>query len=293
MTRKNNDSIGHFGRSSFSRKQDGKDPNLENENLSSSTKYEFSLADFTSNLLSSSVDENDNLKSDLAAAYKILSLLSLDDHTYTHLSLRPKDADYFYIYPFGLRFEEVTKDNLLKVSLEGRILEGEEYQYNKTGYIIHGSIYQVRPDIASIFHIHTPSIVAVSALRDGLLPISQWALHFYKNVSYHSYNSLALDYEGHGKNIANDLGDNYVMLMQNHGAIICGRTIHEAMFYTYHLEQACKTQIMALSTGKSLIWPNEEICRQAVVDLLSFEEDLGKRDWEAWLRLLTRKYPNE
>ncbi len=66
------------------------------------------------------------------------------------------------------------------------------------------------------------------------------------------------------------------MLFRNHGAITCGKTIHEAMFYTYHLEQACK-ELIILSV---------EICKQTVKDLLSFEEDLGKRDWAAWLRLV-------
>lgn len=281
------DSIGHFGRTSFSRKQELKDSGIENEDQIA-PKYEFSLASLTSGLLSSYQDENEEVKSNLAAAYQILAILSLDDHTYTHLSARPKGADFFYIYPFGLRFEEVTKDILLKVSLNGKILEGEEYQYNETGYITHGSIYRARPDILSIFHLHTPALVAISALQEGLLPISQWALHFYNRISYHPYDSLALNHQ-HGKNLIKDLGDNYVILMRNHGAITCGRTIHEAMFYTYHLEQASKTQIMALSTGKNLIFPEVEICEKAARDLLSFEEDLGRRDWEAWLRLLARK----
>lgn len=94
-----------------------------------------------------------DIKYNLAAAYRIMAYLSLDDHTYTHLSARPKNAVFYYIYPFGLRFEEVTTENLLKVSLDGQILEGEEYQYNKTGYFIHGSIYKTRPDISLFFII--------------------------------------------------------------------------------------------------------------------------------------------
>jgi ribulose-5-phosphate 4-epimerase/fuculose-1-phosphate aldolase len=64
-----------------------------------------------------------SVKANLAYAYQILAKLGLDDHTYTHLSARPREADYYYIYPFGLRFEEVTEDNLLKVSLEGNVIE--------------------------------------------------------------------------------------------------------------------------------------------------------------------------
>ena len=116
-------------------------------------------------------------KLELAQAYRILAKLHMDDHTYTHLSVRSEDKKSFYIYPFGLRFEEVTPGSLLKVSLDGEVLEGDEYQYNRTGYVLHSAIYSARDDINSIFHIHTPATAAVSACEDGLLPISQWALH--------------------------------------------------------------------------------------------------------------------
>jgi len=221
-------------------------------------------------------------KTDLAYAYRILAHLKLDDHTYTHLSSRSERG--FYIYPFGLLFCEVAPDHLLEVSLDGEVLDGSESQYNKTGYVIHGALYKARPDIQSIFHIHTPEIVAVSSYERGLLPLSQWALHFYEHISYHDYNSLAL-YSQQGEEIADDLGSNYVMLLRNHGSITCGRTIQEAMFYTYHLQQASKTQCLALSMNGDLIVPEPQLCQKAVQDLLGFEKNLGMRDWNAWLRL--------
>lgn len=228
------------------------------------------------------------LKTNLVHAYQILKHLGMDDHTYTHLSVRGEEKDQYYIYPFGLRFEEVTTDNLLKVSLDGKIIEGQEYQYNKTGYIIHGNIYHHRPDINAIFHIHTISSVAVSAMKDGLLPLSQWALHFYQQIAYHDYNSLALGVN-HGNDLVKDLANHYTMLLRNHGAITCGKTIMEAMFRSYHLEMACKTQCLALQNVQELIYPPDEICRQAVKDLLSFEENLGERDWHAWVRMLKNR----
>lgn len=228
-----------------------------------------------------------DIRHNLAAAYQVLAILELDDHTYTHLSARPSEADFYYIYPFGLRFSEVNADNLLKVSLDGSILEGNEYQYNKTGYITHGNIYKARQDISAIFHLHTPATVAVSSMRQGLLPISQWALHFYGRVSYSKYNSLLLNHS-QSDDMINDLDQNYIIFLCNHGTICTGRTIHEAMFYTYHLEQACKTQCLACSTGQELIIPPKEVCEQTVKDLLSFEQDLGKRDWQAWLNMLKK-----
>lgn len=228
------------------------------------------------------------IKSSLATAYHIMQYLSMDDHTYTHLSARSEQPNCYYIYPFGLRFEEVTENHFLKVGLDGVVVEGEEYQYNATAYFIHGCLYKSRQDIAAIFHYHTPYSVAVSAMECGLLPISQWALHFYEKVSYHDYNSLVLT-NNQGKSLVTDLGQNYVMFLRNHGVITCGRTIHEAMFYAYHLEQACTVQCIACSTGQQLVIPTPEICKQACHDMLSFEEDLGKRDWEAWVRLIKKR----
>ena len=234
------------------------------------------------------------VKLDLATAYQVLAFLKLDDHTYTHLSARdPHHPNAFYIYPFGLRFEEVTADNLLKVTLDGEILEGNEYQYNQTGYVLHGNIYKKRPDIQSIFHLHTPETLAVSALESGLLPISQWALHFYDRVAYHAYDSLALNNQ-QGSCLTDDLGNHFVIFLRNHGFIACGKTIPETMFYTYHLQKACETQCLILSMGQKYITPAKETCEKTVRDLLAFEKNLGARDWEAWKRLMhsLEEYPN-
>jgi ribulose-5-phosphate 4-epimerase/fuculose-1-phosphate aldolase len=220
---------------------------------------------------------------DLAYAYRILSHLKLDDHTYTHLSARKDNT--FYILPFGLMFSEVTPENLLEVTLDGKVIKGSEYQYNKTGYIIHGEIYRARPDVKAIFHIHTPEIVAVSSFDKGLTPTSQWALHFYNRVAYHAYDSLALN-SSQGANIVTDLKNHKIMLLQNHGSITTGLTIQEAMFYTYHLQLACQTQCLAFAmNGGNIIQPPTRICQQSVQDLLNFESNLGERDWKAWLRL--------
>ena len=229
---------------------------------------------------------NFNCKENLVHAYHILAHLGLDDHTYTHLSAKADDNSFF-IYKFGLRFSEVTLQNLLRVSFDGDVLEGKENYYNRTGYVIHSSIYKNRPDINYIFHIHTPHITAVSSLEEGLLPINQWALHFYGKIVYHSYNSLAIA-DDYGSHLSSDLKENMVMLMRHHGAIMCGKTVQEAMFYTYHLEQACKTQFITLSMNKKYLNIPKEVCQKSVTDLLSFEQNLGERDWNAWIRVINK-----
>jgi ribulose-5-phosphate 4-epimerase/fuculose-1-phosphate aldolase len=229
-----------------------------------------------------------NIRNKLAYAYRILKYLGLDDHTYTHLSARSSLDDSFYIYPFGLRFEDVTANTLLRASFSGETLEGSSHQFNKTGYMIHGAIYKKRPDIRAIFHIHTPEIVAVSACAEGLMPISQWALHFYGKVAYHAYDSLVFHCP-QGDQLVDDLGQNYTMLLRNHGSVTSGRTLEEAMFFTYHLHKACQTQCHALSLNQPLITPSHTVCEKTVTDLLNFEKNLGERDWKAWVRLINHQ----
>ena len=236
---------------------------------------------------------NDSMiRTNLAAAFQLIAYFKYDDLTFTHLSARSSDGKSFFIQPFGQLFSEVTASSLLKVDFDSNILEGKEENYNITGYIIHGSIYQQRPDLNCIFHLHTEAGVAVSVLPEGLLPISQWALHFYDRVSYHEYNSLALTKDTHQQGLAADLGNNKVMFLRNHGTIVSGHTIHEAFIYQHHLERACKTQLLAMATGQELLIPDITTCQKSVKDLLAFEPDIGYRDWKALLRLLDRNGSN-
>lgn len=171
------------------------------------------------------------IRASLALAYRIFAKLKMDDLTYTHLSARIPGKNEFFIFPFGMLFEEVTASSLLRVSLSGEILSGSEYQYNKTGYVIHGSIYDARPDINAIFHLHTTAGVAVSALKEGLVSMSQFSFHFHNKISYHNYNSLALDYKAQGKELVEDLGKNKTLILRNHGTLCCGETIQEAFYF--------------------------------------------------------------
>ena len=227
------------------------------------------------------------VKEDLAKAYYIFAKYNMDDQTYTHLSAKVPGEEAYYIYPLGLLFDEASPDALIKVDFDGNIIEGKERNFNATGYVIHSSVYKARPEVNAVFHLHTTAGVAVSAMKSGLLPISQFALHFYNRMSYHKYDALSLDVKIQGQNIAKDLGQqNKAMLLCNHGTITCGETIQEAMFYMMFLENACKTQIAALSAGaENLIYPDPAVCEQAYQDMTAFEKgDVGKRDWLAHCR---------
>lgn len=233
---------------------------------------------------------NNSIKNDLALAYRMCDKLGLSDLTYTHLSARSCASNTFYIYPFGQLFDEVQPDELLQVDFYGKVLEGKEAQYNKTGYVIHGSVYKYRNDVQAIFHLHTPSIVAVSCYKEGLLPLSQWALHFYDIIAYHNYDSLALDPEKDGLKIKEDLGNKSLLMMRHHGALIVGKTIQECLFFAYHLEKACYTQcLMGLNHQLTPCTISDDLAHKTHLELLSFEHKLGSRDFNALKRQLLNK----
>jgi len=224
------------------------------------------------------------IKHDLACAYYLLAQQKMDDQTYTHLSARIPGEDAYYIFQLGHFFQEVTPDNLLKVSLDGEILEGPSTAlYNQTAYVIHGSIYKSRPDLNAIFHLHSIAGVAVSSMKCGLLPISQFALHFYNRLSCYNYDALALDINRQGHSLSTALGlANKACLLTNHGTLTCGTTIAEAYLQTQFLEKACRTQIAALNVGiDQLHIPSAHVCEQAYNDMCNFESNLGARDFTA------------
>lgn len=227
-----------------------------------------------------------NKKKDLALAHQIISLWKMDDATYTHLSI--KEREVFYLSPFGLLFEEVAENNLVTIDLKSLSIASDSNFsiYNPTGLILHSIIYKLREDIQAVIHLHTSATIVVSASKSGLLPISQHALHFYNSISYHDYDSLVLDEIEQAKKIVEDLKENNVIFLRNHGFVTCGKTIQEALFYAYHLERACHVQVLLNQPLDHYILPDEKVCIQAYNELLSFEKDLGRRDWDAWIRKL-------
>src|SRR6516225_1522095 len=157
---------------------------------------------------------------DLAAAYRLIHRLGLDDSIYTHISVRlPGQHDRFLINPYGMRFEEVTASNLVTVDLDGKVVEDAlGLGINPAGFTIHSAVHAARPDVVCVLHTHTVAGVAVSSQRQGLLPLNQWSLQFTDRLAYHDYEGIALDLDERER-LVGDLGDKYVMVLRNHGML--------------------------------------------------------------------------
>ena len=166
---------------------------------------------------------------DLASAYQLAALKGWDDGIYTHISACvPDEAGAYLINQFGLRFDEVTPSNLVKVNLQGKILSGAG-PVNQSGFAVHGAVHTARPDAFCVMHLHIDSVIAVSAQKRGLLPISQHALRFYGDIASHPYQGLALS-AAEQVQLINALGNKKALLLQNHGGIVCGSSIQQAFY---------------------------------------------------------------
>jgi ribulose-5-phosphate 4-epimerase/fuculose-1-phosphate aldolase len=190
---------------------------------------------------------------DLAALYRLTALYHWDDLVFTHISMRvPGPEHHFLINPYGFLFEEMTASSLVKVDLAGNIVMDTPHFINPAGFTIHGAIHGAREDALCVYHTHTLHGVAVSAQKEGLLPISQHSLLPLSSIGYHTYEGLALNAEERPR-LIHDLGSNQALILRNHGLLTVGRSAAEAFLLMYMLESACRIQVMAQSGGSELI----------------------------------------
>ncbi len=221
----------------------------------------------------------------LVAAHHLVAMLGLDDLTYTHISVRSRiNHECYYIARLGPLFSQVKSEDIIKLSLEGKFISGP-YSCNITGQNLYGALYRDRPDVHAALHTHTPDVIAVASLEGGLANYSQFSMVFYERVGYFPYDGLALEKQGVLSNSAQQVA----LLMESHGAITMGKTLHEALFYALFLEKAAQVQLKMMATGIKPIIPSPEVSRRARDQMIAFEPDLGRRDWEALLMRLHAK----
>jgi ribulose-5-phosphate 4-epimerase/fuculose-1-phosphate aldolase len=225
---------------------------------------------------------------DLAALYRLTALYKWDDLVFTHISMRvPGPEHHFLINPYGFLFEEITASSLVKVDLQGNKVMDTPHFINPAGFTIHSAVHEAREDVQCVFHTHTLAGVAVSAQKNGLLPISQQSLFPLSSLGYHNYEGVALNAEEKPRLVA-DLGTNRALILRNHGLLTVGRTAAEAFLAMYVLEAACRVQVMAQAGGE-LTMIAEPILRGIQAQSEQVTKGLGgDLVWPALLRKLDR-----
>ncbi len=235
-------------------------------------------------------EEEWKVRVDLAALYRLVALYGWDDMIYTHISARiPGPEHHFLINPYGMFFEEITASSLVKIDLDGNILQETPYFINPAGFTIHSAVHAAREDAQYVMHLHSDQGVAVSAQKEGLLPLSQHALIVLPKLAYHDYEGIALNHDERER-LVHDIGDKTLMLLRNHGTLAVGKTAADCWTGMFYLERACKQQVMALSAGRE----NMLFAPQAAQDEVRNQTSRGIGGGLAWpgaLRRLDRESP--
>ena len=227
---------------------------------------------------------------DSGALYRLVALYGWDDLIYTHISARiPGPEHHFLINPYGLLFEEITASSLVKIDLDGNILQETPYFINPAGFTIHSAVHAAREDAKYVMHLHTDQGVAVAAQKDGLLPLSQHALIVLPRLAYHDYEGIALNHDERERLVA-DIGDKPLMLLRNHGTLSTGETAADCWLGMFYLERACTMQVQALSGGRDSVLIAPE-ASQNEVKAQTGRGFGGGLAWPACLRKLDRTLP--
>jgi ribulose-5-phosphate 4-epimerase/fuculose-1-phosphate aldolase len=237
------------------------------------------------------------IRVEVAACYHLIHHFGLSDLVYNHITARVAGEDEAYlINPYGLMYDEITASNLVKINLEGRILNKTTSEINPAGFVIHSAIHAARKDVVCVIHTHSRASTAIAALRDGFVPVDQTGFQFHGRVAYHDYEGFALDAEEQQRLVA-DMGDKRIMILRNHGLLVAGRSVAEAFRLAYYFEQSCRAMIDVMQTGCEVQLPSESVREHTAQQWESGANGIGAgaasfREWQALLRMLDRMAPS-
>jgi len=230
-----------------------------------------------------------SLRVDLAACYRLIAHFGWDDLVFTHVSARvPGGHHHFLINPYGMLFDEITASSLVKVGENGEKVDKSPHPVNPAGFVIHSAVHAGRPDVGCVLHVHAPVGVAVSAQKEGLLPISQQATIALTSLAYHDYEGIALR-DDEKPRLVRDLGDRTCLILRNHGLLTVGGTIADAFLAMFTLVRACEVQLLAQSGGAKLLTVDPGILAGVRENARAVTKGLGSAiAWPALLRRLDR-----
>lgn len=227
-----------------------------------------------------------DLRVNLAACYRLVAHFDMDDLFATHISARvPGNDEHFLLNPYGVHFSQVTASSLVKVDLDGVIVQDTDHVINPAGFVIHSAIHGARADAKCVLHTHSVAGMAISSMREGLQPWFQKATRYHKRLAYHDFEGKAQDMDERER-LVSDLGDKNYLILRNHGLLICAGTIGQAFREMYAMEKACKTQLQIMQAGGEIIKLSDNLLEHTA---MQFENDakISKTRPSGWESLVT------
>ena len=207
-------------------------------------------------------EERIERKSKLASAFRVFAHYGYDEGVVGQISVRdPEFTDTFWVNPFGMYFGNISASDLIRVDMEGNIVEGKHKKVNKPAFIILSKIHAARPDVNSVAHAHTLYGRIFSTTGKMLKPLTIEATQFYNDHAiFESMGGLILNMD-EGEMIAQALGNKKAVILRNHGLLTVGTTVDEAAWWFVCMERNCQIQITAELLGNPVELSEEEAVR--------------------------------
>ena len=214
----------------------------------------------------------------LAACYRVFAMLGWTEMIYNHITVRLPDsvsggAKQFLINPFGLHYSEVTAGNLVKIDLQGKVLDGSSYPVNPAGFLVHAAIHDHMPQAHCVMHTHTTAGVAVACLQGGLQQTNFYSAQLHGMVAYHDFEGITIHTDEAPRLLAS-IGDKPAVILRNHGLLAWGQTLPRTFAVLWTLQRACEIQLATFSMGAA-IPVSQAVAQRCTRDSLQFSPHHG------------------
>ena len=218
---------------------------------------------------------------ELAACYRVFAHLGWTEMIYNHITLRLPDSvsgaeKQFLINPFGLHYSEVTASNLVKINLQGDVLDGSSHRVNPAGFVVHATIHGGLEGAHCVMHTHTTAGVAVACLKGGLQQTNFYSAQLHGMVAYHDFEGITIHAE-EGPRVLQSIGNKPAVILRNHGLLAWGATLAQTFAILWTLQRACEIQLATFSMGgaEAAIPVPEAIAEKCTRDALQFNPNHG------------------
>lgn len=202
----------------------------------------------------------------LTHCYRLVDYLGWTEMIFNHISARlPGPENHYLVNPFALNYNEVTPANLLKVSLEGQLVEPSEYKANPAGFALHSAIHGARDDLHCVIHTHTTPISAVTMKQSGFEHNDFYGAQLYGRIGYHEFEGITLFAEEKQRMLAS-LGSKHILVLRNHGVAVCEQDIQRTFFLLWTVQRAAEIQAAGRAMGGEDVHLSNEV-RQKCADL--------------------------
>jgi ribulose-5-phosphate 4-epimerase/fuculose-1-phosphate aldolase len=235
-----------------------------------------------------------DIRIQLAACYRIFDYMGWSEMIFNHITVKvPGSDDHFLINPYGLHYKEVTASNLVKVDINGEIVEASDYPVNPAGMLIHSAIHGARGDAHCIGHIHSTAGMTVACQQDGLRIDNFYSVLLHNQVAYHDFQGITV-VDGEKEDLLASLGSKNLLILRSHGLLACGATIPEMFFNMWAMQRSCEVQVSVDQSGRTIVPVSTEIADKTA-ELLKLQmasmvgKGVGELEFEAMQRLVDRQ----